>query len=109
MSNLSLSLAYESDTYTKQFIAQSQDIPSIGKVQLSWAPNLPNANSKPASVTDNSAPGSPSAMTGVEDTGMGGGGADTSAGAVSAGGAGAVGAGGEEFDVADDEDRWMAA
>lgn len=102
-------IAFKERYIAENFIAQSQDIPSIGKVQLSWAPNLPNANSKPASVTDNSAPGSPSAMTGVEDTGMGGGGADTSAGAVSAGGAGAVGAGGEEFDVADDEDRWMAA
>ncbi|KAH7039444.1 hypothetical protein B0J12DRAFT_675622 [Macrophomina phaseolina] len=106
-------IAFKERYIAENFISQSQEIPTIGKVQLSWAPNPPTANSasKPASAI-NSAAGSPSATGGGidADTVMGGASnADVGAGATSVGAGAAGGGGGEEFDVADDEDRWMAA
>ncbi|KAL0264923.1 hypothetical protein SLS55_000877 [Diplodia seriata] len=107
----------------ENFIAHSQDIPSIGRVQLSWAPNPPNAastqskleqssafSSKPAS-SDGGADVSMGDAASVADTGAGASAAMASSSAGGGGGGGAVGGGGgaEEFDVADDEDRWMAA
>lgn len=97
-------IAFKERFIAENFIAQSQDIPSIGKVQLSWGPPVQNqANSKPASTAGSAGPGSPA----VEDVAMEGSSADGKTGDVSIAASAAGGA--EEFDVADDEDRWMAA
>ncbi|KAF4538014.1 CCCH zinc finger and RRM domain-containing protein [Lasiodiplodia theobromae] len=96
-------IAFKERYIAENFIAQSQEIPSIGRVQLSWAPNPPNANNQQLQQGVSSKPESVADGDSGEDVSMG----EAGAGAVSS--SAGVGGGAEEFDVADDEDRWMAA
>ncbi|KAI9655547.1 MAG: hypothetical protein M1821_005340 [Bathelium mastoideum] len=82
-------------------------IPHIGNVELSWVPNPP----LPTPSTASFAP--PSARIGApfdSDTAMSespAGNLSVSADNIGSSGAGAGGGGGMDYDVADDDDRWM--
>ena len=76
----------------EQFYAQARDIPHIGKVELSWVANAPSA----VTTAANPVPGSNGAQyteSGDKDVRMGDG-QDGARGDI-------------DYDVADDDDRWL--
>lgn len=85
-------LAFKERYLAEKFIGQAKDIPHIGKVELSW---VANSNNTPAVPT-------PTAFT-AGGNGVGGGSGD-----VKMDEAADMGPRGEvDYDVADDDDRWL--
>jgi hypothetical protein len=90
-----------------QFLGNARTIADIGKIELSWVPNA-STTSKVEPSTDQPLPVSdPKAPEGEIKTG------DQTESAAQANGAddmnGNANGGDADYDVADDEDRWMAA
>ncbi|KAF2136309.1 uncharacterized protein K452DRAFT_313285 [Aplosporella prunicola CBS 121167] len=90
-------VAFKERYVAENFITQSTNIPTVGKVDLSWAPN------PPLPLPSTAAPGSDAAhKAGDADVSMGD---STTAPSETKHGEAAD----MEYDVADDDERWMAA
>ncbi|KAK7539325.1 CCCH zinc finger and RRM domain-containing protein [Phyllosticta citribraziliensis] len=117
-------VAFKERYVAENFMHQTSSIPSIGPVTLSWAPNPPisllppseSSSSVPAESLPSTAakPLDPSST--ADDVTMGGGEADADADVDAADGAESLQQHHhqeqehqENLDVADDDDRWMAA
>lgn len=94
-------LSFKERYLAEKFLGQAKEIPHIGNVELSWA-----ANPNPPTFS------TPTALTGATTSAFG----TTALGNGSAGGGdikmeeagGDVGRGAEvDYDVADDDDRWL--
>lgn len=107
VSRLSSWIAY---TDTSQFLGQASAIPDVGKIELAWVPNPAPTTTTATKSTEASAQPENAAAgdTKMEDAGAEEQSTNTAqppADEVNGNGSG----GDDNYDVADDEDRWMAA
>lgn len=106
VSNLSYFRVNCASANNTQFLGSAADIPDVGKVEMAWVPNAATTTGSVSSAAHTTTAFEGDAKMDETNDGE----QITSTGAPPAEDNNGTGNGGDPgFDVADDEDRWMAA